>query len=97
MKVEYHPLTISDLNNAVTYYNQQRTGLGDEFRSEVYATIARVHSNPSQYAVVKHGIRRCFLHRFPYAVLFRLIGEDTIRILVVRHHRRHPTFGLARQ
>lgn len=97
MKVEYHPLTVSDLNNAVAYYNQQRVGLGDEFRSEVYAAIARVRANPSQYAIVEHGIRRCFVHRFPYSVLFRLISEETIRVLVIRHHHRHPRFGLGRR
>jgi len=49
MKVEYHPLTVSDLNNAVAYYNQQRTGLGDEFRFEIYAAIARISADPFQY------------------------------------------------
>jgi hypothetical protein len=37
MIVQYHPLTASDLNRAVTYYNRQRLGLGDDFRVEVYA------------------------------------------------------------
>jgi hypothetical protein len=50
MRVEYHPLTTSDLNNAVKYYNQERLGLGEEFRAEVYAAIERVRANPSQYA-----------------------------------------------
>ena len=57
MRVEYHPLTVSDLNNAVVYYNQQRAGLGDELRTEVYAAIER--ASPSQYAVVMRGMRRC--------------------------------------
>ena len=26
MRVEYHPLTVSDLNDAVVYYNEQRAG-----------------------------------------------------------------------
>ena len=97
MTVEYHPLTVSDLNNAVAYYNQQRAGLGDEFRSEVYAAIERVCLNPFQFAVIEHEIRRCFVHRLPYAVLFRLVNDQTIRILVIRHHRRHPSFGLSRR
>ena len=58
MRVEYHPLTASDLNNAVAYYNQQRAGLGAEFRSEVYAAIARILTNPLRYAIIKLGIRR---------------------------------------
>lgn len=97
MRVEYHPLTVSDLNDAVVYYNQQRAGHGEEFRSEVYAAIARIRANSSQYAVVEHDIRRCFVHRFPYSVLFRLINEEVIRILIIRHHRRHPSFGLGRR
>ena len=97
MRVDYHPLTVSDLNSAVAYYNRQRTGLGDELRSEVYAAIERVCANPAQYAVVQRGIRRCLVHRFPYAVLFRILSEDAIRLLVIRHHRRHPSFGLDRQ
>ena len=97
MKVEYHPLTASDLNNAVTYYDRQRAGLGDELRSEVYAAIARIRENPFQFATVEHEFRRCFVHRFPYSVQFRLIGDKALRILVIRHHRRHPSFGLTRR
>ena len=41
MIVQYHPLTASDLDSAISYYNQQRAGLGEEFRSEVYAAIER--------------------------------------------------------
>ena len=26
MRLEFHPHTVSDLNNAVVYYNQQRAG-----------------------------------------------------------------------
>lgn len=36
MKVEYHPLTAEDLNEAVEFYNHRRSGLGDELRAEVY-------------------------------------------------------------
>ena len=97
MIVQYHPLTASDLNSAISYYNQQRAGLGEEFRSEVYATIESIRSNPLQSAIVEHAIRRCFVHRFPYAVLFRVVNDETLRVLVIRHHRRHPSFGLRRR
>ncbi len=97
MRIEYHPLTVSDLNNAAAYYNQQRLGLGDEFRSEVYAAIDRILGNPRQYGIVERGVRRCFVRRFPYSVLYRFAPEKTVRVLVIRHHRRHPRFGLGRR
>ncbi|HEY7320302.1 MAG TPA: type II toxin-antitoxin system RelE/ParE family toxin [Candidatus Binatia bacterium] len=97
MIVQYHPLTASDLDGAISYYNQQRPGLGEEFRSEVYAAIERIRSNPFHYGVVDHDIRRCFVRGFPYGILFRIMNHETLRVLVIRHHRRRPGFGLTRQ
>ena len=97
MRLEFHPHTVSDLNNAVVYYNQQRAGLGDELRIEVHAAIEQVRANSSLFAIVAKEIRRCLVHRFPYAVLFRIVGDDLIRVLVIRHHRRHQDFGLGRR
>ncbi|MDZ7718644.1 MAG: type II toxin-antitoxin system RelE/ParE family toxin [Balneolaceae bacterium] len=97
MNLEYHPATVSDLNKAVRYYNKQRTGLGNELRTEIYKTIERIIENPYRYFVVDKNIRRCLVRRFPYSILFRVVGSDTIRILVIRHHRRHPDVGLSRR
>ena len=96
MRVEYHPKTASELNSAIARYNDFRQGLGDELRLEVYAAIDRVLANPRQFAVVERDVRRCLIHRFPYSVLFRLTDEEVVRVLAIRHHRRHPRFGLGR-
>jgi hypothetical protein len=42
------------------------------------------------------GTLRVNLRRFPYHFLFRIVG-DSVRILVVRHDRRHPSFGIRRR
>ena len=97
MRVEYHPHTASDLNSAVDHYNGLRPGLGDALRLEVYAPINRICLNPQHYREIEGGMRRCFVHRFPYSVLFRCPAPDIVRVLVIRHHRRHPSFGLGRR
>lgn len=96
MRVEYHPESADDLNDAVGYYNRLRPGLGDALRLEVYAVVDRIALKPAQYRVVEGEIRRGLVHRFPYSVLFRVAGDDLIRILAIRHHRRHHDFGLRR-
>jgi hypothetical protein len=73
MIVQYHPLTASDLTSAVSYCNRQRPGLGDDFRSEIYATIDRMPSNPYQFPAVEHGIRRGFVRRYPIPKCFALL------------------------
>lgn len=97
MRVEYHPLTTTDLNDAIAYYNRQQAGLGDELRTEIYASIERVVASPARFSIVSKGIRRCLVHRFPYAILFSVVSENTLRVLVIRHHRREPNFGLRRR
>lgn len=96
MNVEFHPSTVTDVNSAKIYYNEKLPNLGEVFRNEVLQTIERIASNPQLYREVK-GVRRALLRRFPYSILYRILDTGTIRILVVRHHRRHPNFGLARQ
>ncbi|MDR3416144.1 MAG: type II toxin-antitoxin system RelE/ParE family toxin [Nevskia sp.] len=97
MKVEYHPETADDLNSAVSHYNALRPGLGDALRAQVYAAVDRILGRPLTYPRIEGEIRRCLVHRFPYSILFRVVTSENIRILVIRHHRRHPAFGLSRR
>ena len=97
MRVEYHPEAADDLNRATAEYNDIRSGLGDALREEVYGAVDRILQNPKQHRVVEQDIRRCFVHRFPYSVLFRELESDLVRVLTVRHHRQHESFGLERR
>ena len=96
MRVEFHPSTVDDVNEAASRYGRARTGLDAEFRAEIDAVIERIARDPSQFPVVETKIRRCIVHRFPYSVLYRIVDPGLVRILVIRHHRRHPQFGLNR-
>mgnify|MGYP001561047817 FL=1 len=96
MRVEFHPSTVDDVNRAASFYARARPGLDPEFRREIDAVVDRIGRNSAQFPLVEAQVRRCIVHRFPYSILFRIIDPDCVRILVVRHHRRHPRFGLER-
>ena len=96
MRVEFHVESARDLNAATGYYNDLQPGLGDALHREVIAAIDRVIAHPHQSAVVERDIRRCLVRRFPYSILFRIVTPRLLRILVIRHHRRHPRLGLSR-
>lgn len=96
MKLEFHPETVGDLNDAVSFYDEQLEGLGSEFRLEIYNTIGRIVKDPYLHQVIEQGIRRCFVRRFPFSILYRIVDEKILRVLVIRHHRRHPEFGIQR-
>ena len=97
MRIEFHPETASDLNGAADYYLAIRPELAESFRNEIYETIERIKFDPRLHHPIRENIRRCFVHRFPFSILYRIIEEDLIRILVIRHHRRHPEFGVERE
>ena len=98
MRLEYHPSTTTDLNRAIAFYESLRPGLGDDCRAEIYAAIEQIIELPRRFPIVQGNIRRCFVTRFPLSVLFRYLeSEARIRILVIRHHRQRPGFGLRRR
>ena len=97
MKVEFHPSTAGDVNEGAAFYRRARPGLELEFRHEIDAAFDRIATNPLLYPLVETPIRRCIVHRFPYSILFRIVDADRVRVLIIRHHKRHPQFGSARR
>jgi len=52
---------------------------------------------PTRYLIVKADIRRALMKRFPYVIFFRHLPDDTIRVTVVKHEKKHPAFGSSRR
>ena len=84
-----------DVAEAQLWYETQRTGLGTEFHSEVTRVIDRLAETPLIYQVVYKDIRRVIVHRFPYLVWFRVLGEVVI-VLACTDARQDPGKTMAR-
>jgi len=78
-----------DVSDAAAWYEQRRTGLGDEFLDELDSVLRRVIKDPFQFPKIKNQIRRALLRRFPYSVYFDVTGE-TLELIAVLHLRRDP-------
>ena len=52
---------------------------------------------PTRWSVVEDDIRRSLIKRFPYVIYFRLVENNILRVLVVKHQRRHPNYGIKRK
>ena len=97
MRLIFHPRVYSDIDKIMERYERVATPqLADEFYAKVRQFMAAAARNPRRFAVRQRDIRRVNLERFPFHFLFRIVGE-TVRVLVVRHHRRHPSFGMSRR
>ena len=96
MRVEYHPAVEQDVAEALRRYDVVSERLGDEFKSELQRTISMAAANPGIFHLIKPGIHRANLKRFPYHFVYREI-PDGIRVTLVSHHRRDPSHGMERK
>jgi plasmid stabilization system protein ParE len=91
LKVRYLRPARAELGEAVERYEQQRRGLGRDFRDEVYAAVERIKAFPLAWRALGANTRRCITRRFPYSVVYALEGDEII-VVAIAHHRREPTY-----
>jgi plasmid stabilization system protein ParE len=78
-----------DVSGAAAWYEERRTGLGDEFLDELDSILQRVIHDSMQFPQIKNQIRRALLRRFPYSVYFQVSGES-VELMAVLHQVRDP-------
>lgn len=85
-----NPLAEADLDEAKTWYNKQRTGLGDDFLECVDEAFAQIVQWPKLGTNVYKDLRRKLVRRFPYAVFYRT-DDDQITVVAVYNCKRDPS------
>jgi hypothetical protein len=97
MKLVFNRNVQKDVTAILAYYDEAGgSKLGDTFFAELMAHVKMAKADPTRFHPVSNELRRVNLSRFPYHFLFRL-KANTVRVLVVRCHTRHPSFGLTRK
>ena len=85
-----------EFEDAVVWYDEQQSGLGDRFEAEVHAAFQRILVNPERFKMVGKTTRRARVEYFKkYSVYFR-VEPDFIGIVSVFHASRNPA-GLRRR
>jgi len=93
VKIEISKLARKELDEAVLFYELAQAGLGVRFKVEVRKTISRIQKYPKTWPLEREEVRKCFVHRFPYKVLYS-VQDTTIVILAIAHQHRKPGFWI---
>jgi len=97
MKVIYHRLAARDVRQILDYYEGEAgLQLADHFFSAFLATVAKALANPRHFPPLGSMLRRVNIEGFPYHFLYEEKPWG-IKVVIVRHHRRNPRYGLRRQ
>lgn len=89
MRVIFLPEARAEALEAFHWYEQQRVELGVVLRAALDEAMRRVRVTPLAYPIQYRDLRRVIVHRFPYAIFFRIDGETAVVVGVI-HVRRHP-------
>lgn len=92
-RLSYRPEVEDDVVAAVTWYDDKRRGLGDDFLSEYVAAIRRIRDNPLQFAIAANGLRPCRLKRFPYIVYFTVDDNGILVVALMAGGRDDSAFS----
>ena len=91
MKIRFHTMAETEVDNAVSWYQEQTEDQSLYFLNELDRAVQIVKAFPHLATEIEPDIRRFLLHRFPYSLIYG-IEEDTIVVIAVAHDHREPDY-----
>ena len=85
----------ANIADELAWYEASAPEAAPQFQEALRGVVGRIERSPRQFPATPHNTRRALLRRFPYLVIFREIGNDTI-VVAVFHTRRDPRARRAR-
>ena len=70
--LRFHPGFIDELENAITYYNEQSKTIAAKFRGAVKKQLNLIKKNPLSRSVRYDDIRFARIDKFPYAIHYSI-------------------------
>lgn len=95
MNIEISELAQKELEDAALYYEVEQYGLGLRFKDKVRQAIDRIQKYPTSWPIERGEVRKCFVQKFPYKVLYS-VQEKSIVILAIAHQHRKPGYWIDR-
>jgi plasmid stabilization system protein ParE len=92
VSLDFHPLALGEIEKAVAWY-ERKAGLGGALLNRIEATLTAVRAAPGSYPVhpADRRSRRALVERFPYAIVFTIVGQRVF-VVAVAHTRRRPAY-----
>ncbi len=81
------PAAAADIEEAFLWYERQRAGLGEEFLAVVQSALDHIVTHPTRHPLIHRDTRRALVHRFPYAIFYR-VYEEVVVVVACIHGRR---------
>ncbi|QEK51961.1 type II toxin-antitoxin system RelE/ParE family toxin [Pedobacter aquae] len=77
--------------DAFCWYQEQKLGLGDDFKTEIYKHLNLISENPKHYPKKIRELRELVVKKFPFIIIYSI--DETSRIIYIAsifHFKRNP-------
>ena len=91
MRILFEPEADEELAEATRYLADQSTRAAEGFLADMTAAQELLLRFPHSGPPVRGNLRRILLRRYPYQLIYRVVGEE-IRIHAVAHLKRKPGY-----
>ena len=68
----------TEITEAYLYYEEKRTGLGEEFLEHLDAYFDRITTNPNHFSKKREPYREAFIKRFPFLIIYEVTKKKII-------------------
>ena len=89
-RVVFEAAAQAEIAESFEWYEEKSYGLDGEFLRVIAAAKEQLARNPEAFPPTRQRFRRILLRRFPCALHFELLGDQTVSVLACLHHRRSP-------
>lgn len=96
MQVIRHPKLAADIRDVAIHYAEVSERVLSSFWTELDLILASIKRNPRSHHADLCGLRRANFQKFPYHLLYQ-VDDEIIFLVVLRHDRRDPNFGVNRR
>jgi toxin ParE1/3/4 len=81
------PAAETDINDAVDWYENRRSGSGDELLAEIRRTLERIEDLPESFPFDFERARRARTSIFPYKMYF-VLTDELISVIALLHDKQ---------
>lgn len=89
MRIKILPSALDDLRCGWDFYERQQIGLGEYFQDSLFSDVDSLILYAGIHRVV-HGYHRMLSKRFPYAIYYKMDGEDLAVVWRILDMRESP-------
>ncbi|MFZ5450936.1 MAG: type II toxin-antitoxin system RelE/ParE family toxin [Thermodesulfobacteriota bacterium] len=88
MRIRFLEIAQIELDEAIHFYNNEASGLGDLFLTEILKSLERIAKFPRSWHPCSKRTRRCQTRRFPYGIIYQIRKEEILVVAIANLHRK---------